>query len=172
MDLLKFISDRPLLSLLIGGLMLITGFLITDIPRMIVSPGWPTTGGTIILRRLSGVKFEEYDGDFYEKIDAYIRYQYTVGDVKYTSNAIDATKRLYYPYDVAARYPEGKEVVVYYNPIKPSEAVIEPGFVHVFQGIDIYSYLLLGVGLYFIHVGISQHKLIKIRKSIEEAKLL
>ena len=172
MDLLKFISDRPLLSLLMGGLMLVISVLISDIPRMIVSPIWPTTDGAVILRRISKVRFEEYDGDYYEKIDAYIRYQYTVDDIKYTSNAIDSTRRLYYPYDVAARYPEGKEVTVYYNPKNPSEAVIEPGFVHFFQGIDIYSYLLLGVGLYFIHVGISQHKLIKIRKSIEEAKFL
>jgi len=169
MDLLKFISDRPRLSLLIGGLMIITGFFITDIPKMIISPEWPTTDGKIISRRLSGVKFEEYDGDYYEKIEAYIRYKYCVDDIPYTSNVINVTDPLYYPYDIAARYPEGKGVTVYYNPKIPSEAVLEPGFVDFFQGIDRYTYILFVTGKYFIHLGISQHKLNKIRKSIRRS---
>lgn len=168
-DILSFISGKPLLSLFIGGFLFLLGILISDLPTMFTSPGWPTTEGEIITRTLGGVKFEEYDGDFYTKIEAFIRYQYIVNEVTYTSTSIDATDALYHPYDVAVRYPEGKMVTVYYNPRNPYLSVLEPGFVSFFQIFDIYSYVLFALAIYFIHLGISRRKINKIRQSIEES---
>ena len=168
-DIFEILSSKPRLAILIGVLVFIAGILISNLPTMIASLGWPTTDGKIITRTLGGVRFEEYDGDFYTKIEAFIRYQFTVNDVTYTSTSINATDTLYHRYDVAVRYPEGKVVTVYYNPRNPNQSVLEPGFVSFFQIFDIFSYLLFALSIYLFHLGISRQKYIKIRELIEES---
>ena len=168
-DVFEIFMSKPRLAILIGVLVFILGILISDLPTMIASPGWPTTEGKIITRTLGGVRFEEYDGDFYTKIEAFIRYQFTVNDVTYISTSINATDTLYHPYDVAVQYPEGKVVTVYYNPRNPYQSVLEPGFVGFFQLFDIYSYLLFALTIYLFHLGISRQKYLKIRESIENS---
>jgi hypothetical protein len=49
--------------------------------------------------------------------------------------------------EVAARYPTGRLVNVYYNPENPKEAVLEPGAFFS-------SYLLFGMGLLFFGLGV------------------
>jgi hypothetical protein len=122
---------------------------------MVISQGWPSTEGEIISRYLVGQKFKEYDGDFFMNIDGYIRYQYFVEDIRYTSNAINSIKTPRYPYDIAIQYPEGKDVVVHYNPKNPSIAVLEPGFIWTLDAFDVFSFLLFTAGLYFISLGFS-----------------
>ena len=157
-DVFEFMRSRPLLSLMIGGVIFAAGIYFSDIPRMIASPGWPTTEGTIASNRLMGVRFEEYDGDFYTQYDAYIRYQYSVNGITYDSLSINSIETHGYPSSFASRYPVGKDVVVYYNPKDPSEAVLEPGFADIFKAFDVFSYFFFGGGIYFIYVGISRIK--------------
>lgn len=133
---------------------------------MIASQGWPSTDGTILYQRLVGQKFKEYDGDFYTNTEVYIRYQYSVDGVPYTSLSINSIDTPFnrYPSSYSSRYPVGKDVIVYYNPKNPSEAVLEPGFVSVFKAFDVFSYLIFGAGLYFFFLGISRIKEIRDRK--------
>lgn len=156
LDILTSIRSSPLVNLFIGGVMLISGILISDFPRMVASQSWPTTDGTIVSTRLMGSRFREYDGDYYTHLDAYIRYEYAVDGVSYSSLSINSIDSPFYPEDVADRYPVGMDVYVYYNPNDPAEAVLEPGFVDVLKAIDVFSYLFFAAGFYIIYAGVSK----------------
>jgi hypothetical protein len=82
-----------------------------------------------------------------------------------TIDSIDRDFDLY-PADYADRYPVGKEVIVYYNPKKPADAILEPGFVYVHKAFDVYSYLTIALGIYFIHLGSSKIRDNKIRERL------
>ena len=169
LDVFELIHSKPLLSLIIGGVIVVVGVLISDIPKMVVSQGWPATEGTILYHRFLGQKFKEYDGDYYTNVEVSIRYQYTVNGISYTSlsiNSIDTPFNLY-PSSYASRYPVGEDVIVYYNPKSPSEAVLEPGFVNVFKAFDVFSYIIFGLGIYFVYLGISKIKENRYRKRWE-----
>jgi len=127
---------------------------------MSVSRGWPTSDGTIIYHKFVGQKFKEYNGEFYTRTDVYIRYQYSVNGISYTSLSIDSIDSPFYlyPSSYASQYPVGKDVIVYYNPNNPSDAVLEPGFVRLFKAFDVYSYLIFGAGIYYIFLGIARIK--------------
>ena len=166
-NVFDYIRSNPPLSLIIGGVVLFMGILFSDIPTMIVSPNWPTTDGMIISNRLMGHRFKEYDGDYYTKINAYIRYEYSVEGVSYSSLSINSMDSPNYPASVASRYPVGKDVVVYYNPKDPADAVLEPGYVGLFKPFDVFSYLIFGVGLYFIYLGILEIKKSRDKKQMK-----
>jgi hypothetical protein len=146
----EFVRRKPLLSLVIGGMIFAIGILISDVPTMVVSPGWPTTHGTIISNRIVGQKFKQYNDTYYTDFNVYIRYQYAVNGISYSSQSVNAIDSPFYPARIAHRYPVGKDVIVYYNPKHPSAAVLEPGFVEICKAFDVFSYLCFGVGVYFI----------------------
>jgi hypothetical protein len=60
-----------------------------------------------------------------------VSYEYMAGGKQYTSTSIsmfeegDRTKQ--WAESVAGRYPVGKEVTAYYDPVNPQEAVLQPG---------------------------------------------
>jgi hypothetical protein len=151
---LKFIRWGPALNLIIGGMIIVIAILLSDIPRMIVSQGWPTTSGTILYHKFVGVKFKEYDGSFYTNIDVYIRYEYSVDGISYTSLSINSIDTPSNPSSYASRFPVGEDVIVYYNPKNPSDAVLEPGFVNIFKAFGGLSAYFLVVGACFIFFGI------------------
>lgn len=159
-DIFGFIRGRSLLSVIMGGLLILVGILFSDLPTMIASLGWSTTEGTITSHRFQGAKFKEYDGDFHEEIYVFIHYEYAVDGLVYSARSINAISRPFYLYPeiFADRYPIGKEVIVYYNSKDPSEAVLEPGFVDVFMAFDVFSYLIFGAGIYFVFLGSSRIK--------------
>jgi hypothetical protein len=169
-DTFKFIRWKPALNLIAGGVFLVVAVLLTDIPRMIASPGWPTTTGTILYHKFVRVKFKEYDGGFYTDTEVYIRYEYTVAGIAYTSLSIDAIDTLSHPPSYANRFPVGEAVTVYYNPKNPSDAVLEPGFVFISQAFGGLSFYFLVVGVCFIIFGILQSK--KMRDRYFQKKLL
>lgn len=154
----KFTRWGPALNLLIGSLIIVVAILFSDLPRMIASPGWPTTEGTILYHKFVGVKFKEYDGGFYTNIEVYIRYEYSVAGVSYTSLSINSIDTPSQPSSAAERFPVEEVVTVYYNPRNPSEAVLEPGFVAVSQAFGGLSFYLLVVGLCFVFFGVLLHK--------------
>ena len=129
LNLYEYFRSRPIWCLIAGVLVILSGFLLSDLPTMIQSQSWPSTTGTVISRRYVGQQFEEYDGDLYRKVDGYIHYQYAVNDESYTSTAVNSIDTLYYPSSTIDQYPKGKEVEVYFNPQRPSQAVLEPGMV-------------------------------------------
>lgn len=177
----ELIRWEPALHLLAGVVMIVIAILFSDIPRMILSQGWPTTDGTILYHKFVGVKFKEYDGSFYTKIDVYIRYEYSVDGITYSSLSIDSldapcspTSSLdapCYPSSYASRFPVGGNVIVYYNPKNPADAVLEPGLVNIFKAFGGFSFLFLLAGVFFIFLGILQRKKIRdrdVRKKLME----
>lgn len=155
---MEFVRRRPVASLTLGAAMLVIGIMISDLPRMMVSPEWPTTDGLVVSRRLMAHRIKEYDGDFYTEINTFVRYEYAVDGVHYTSMSINAIDTNYYPYSIGKQYTAGKDVVVDYNPNDPSESVLEPGIVGIFKAFDVYCYLIFGAGIYLIFEGISSIK--------------
>ena len=150
---------------MIGGVIFLVGILISDLPRMIVSPGWPTTAGTIVSNRILGSKIKLYDGTIYTNDGTsytnyvvYIRYQHVVAGRSYASRSVTAIDALYYPASLARRYPVGNDVIVYYNPQDSGEAVLEPGFVNASEAFDGFSYFFFGVGIYFIYLSLARIK--------------
>jgi hypothetical protein len=163
-DAFAFIRWEPALNLIAGGLLIAVAILFSDIPKMIVSPGWPTTGGTILYHRFAGVKFKEYDGGFYTRIDVYIRYEYSVAGISYTSLSINSIDTPSNPSSYASRFPVGEDVTVYYNPKDPSEAVLEPGFVNILRAFGGFSFFFLVVGVSLFFLGILESKNFRDRK--------
>ena len=159
---------KPAIILIFGVVFIIIGFLVSDIPKMILSQGWPITSGTILSNRLSRVKFKEYNGDFYTITVVYIRYGYSVNGISHESLSINSIDTPSYPSSYANRYPVGKNVIVYYNPNNPSEAVLEPGFANISKAFDGYSYLCIVVGIFLIIIGISDIKKIRHKNYVKE----
>lgn len=159
---------KPTIILIFGVVVIIIGFLLSDIPKMIVSQGWPTTGGTILSNRLRGTQFKEYNGDFYTIIVVYIRYEYSVDGISYESLSINSIDTPFYPSSYANRYPVGKNIIVYYNPKNPAEAVLEPGFVDILKAFGGYSDLFFVLGVFFIIIGILDIKKIRYKIYVKE----
>ena len=156
---LVLIYWKPAIILIFGVLVIMIGLLLSDLPKMLESLGWPTTGGTILSHKLSRVKFKEFNGDFYTITVVYIRYGYAVNGISRESSALNSLSINSivipsYPPSYANRYPVGKNVLVYYNPKNPAEAVLEPGLVDISKAFGGYSSLFLVVGVFFVIIGI------------------
>ncbi|OQY17161.1 MAG: hypothetical protein B6I36_09370 [Desulfobacteraceae bacterium 4572_35.1] len=118
-----FKKDKSKLSsislLLIGGLVIgIYGILC--VYWGYESKSWPTTDGVVILSRISGstrvigrkasIKFEYYvDGK-----------RHVSPLVSYTWKCVDYAASI----EILRKYPEGKEIIVYYDPDDPDRAVL------------------------------------------------
>ena len=151
------LRGNPFLRLVVGGAIFVLGIFFSDIPTMIMSKEWPATEGNIVTCRLVGTSVREWTGDLYTETNVFIRYEYVVNGISYSSSAVNSINSPFflYPPSYASRYPVGEHVRVYYNPKDPSEAVLEPGFVDILKAFDIISILFLCVGIYFIFHGIS-----------------
>ncbi len=96
---------------------------------------WPTVTGTITESR---VKYDApYDDpDYSHAYLAVVRYEYTVEDVPYVSTDFADWDPI--PEEqaraIVARYPVGKRVKVYHDPLDPHAAVLEPGAGFSFRG--------------------------------------
>lgn len=150
LTLKKITQERPLFGLVGGIGLMILGVLFSNIPTMIASQYWPSTPGRIISRTLLGLKFKEYDGDYYIKIDGYIRYQYAVDGIPYSSTSVNAIRSPFYSHENALQYPEGKNVPVYYNPRNPAKAVLEPGWILSSEAVGFFPSLVLLGGFYIV----------------------
>jgi hypothetical protein len=152
---------HPFLRIGAGVAIFLFGIVLTDIPTMIMSSGWPATEGIIVTNRLVGTSVREWTDNLYTERYAYIRYQYFVNGSLYSSSAVNSINPplSWYPPSYANQYPVGKSVMVYYNPRDPSEAVLEPGFVDVIKTFDVISLSFFGAGIYFIFLGIKGMKM-------------
>ena len=134
-DLLDYLTERSSRAAVVGLILVLIGFLISDLPVMIQSQAWSTTKGEITYRQLSGIMY----------------YTYEVGGSGYRSHRINALDSHYYPGEVVRKYPEGQQVVVYYDSRKPSRAVLEPGFVYSLEMFNLGSSALLLSGVVFLY---------------------
>jgi hypothetical protein len=113
------------------------------------SEAWPTTGGKIVKTyraRSSG---------------AHIRYRYTVAGVDYESKQIRLVEKFWrdQPSEIVARYPEGRQVEVAYDPSHHSRAVLEPGTSWGALVKKMIAALLLGTaGLGLVWIGVSHFR--------------
>ena len=110
------------------------------------SASWPTAQGQILKSEVSHRSHE--DGDTYSPE---ITYSYLANNRTYKSYAIKFGENAYdnkrQADEIAAGYPVGKQVKVYYDPKNPDNSVLEPG---VSSG----SYIVLGIGLLFVAISL------------------
>jgi hypothetical protein len=170
-DVLKIFQSIVVHSLLrfaAGVVIVLIGMLISDIPTMLMSPHWPVTDGSIQKSRLVGTSVRGWDGEFFFETKAFIGYQYTVDGVEYSASRVNPIDTPFHQYQrsYTDRYPIGKEVVVYYNPRDPSDAVLEPGFVDVLKAFDIFSWILFGTGIYFVLTAILEMRKRNLRLNV------
>jgi hypothetical protein len=107
------------------------------------SASWPTAQGVI----LSSEVTLSTDADGSDSYSPEVTYRYLALDSSYQNRTIKFGENSYgnrrKAQDIAARYPVGKSVTVYFDPESPARSVLEPG---VSGG----SYLVLGIGLFFM----------------------
>src|SRR5437868_2326032 len=108
----------------VGGTMAAMGVIIVLVViiahrRGKASRFWPQADGTIL------------ESDVFEKGDdgprARIVYEYAVGDTCYVSKAVTYDMQRESIEETLDRYREKAAVRVYYDPVKPQVAVLEPG---------------------------------------------
>ena len=83
---------------------------------------WPLVTGKIITSQVQSHHGE--DGTTYS---ADIEYSYTVNEKQFKSDVIVIGGHDYSAGSAVKRYPLGKSVTVAYNPVKPHQAVLQPG---------------------------------------------
>ena len=83
---------------------------------------WPLVTGKIITSQIQS--HHDEDGTTYS---ADIEYNYTVNGKQFKSDVIVIGGHDYSAGSAVERYPVGKSVLLAYNPVKPHQAVLEPG---------------------------------------------
>jgi hypothetical protein len=111
------------------------------------SASWPTAEGVISSSEVSHSTDAEGGDSYSPEVD----YQYTVDGLPFSDSTIKFGENSYdrrrTAEEIAATYPVGRPVTVYYDPEEPDNAVLEPG---VSGG----SYIVLGIGVIFILVAL------------------
>lgn len=115
-----------LVFLLLGGIFLAIGLVATK--RAKSAQSWPSMPGTV--NRSEVVEHEDTDSDggstvTYEPV---VEYQYSVMGQPFTGKRIAfGANRFNFKkaVEIAARYPLGARVNVYYNPEKPKDSTLE-----------------------------------------------
>jgi hypothetical protein len=157
---------RPVIIILviINGLFLIFLWMLNEYYKFFkngkASKNWPTTEGTIHTSRVDMYTGSE-GGATYQPI---IEYSYQVADKQYFSSRIyvGSTRYTGGPRNAnkwVARFPAGNLATVYYDPVNPDQAVLEPGtnatltiLILIFG--PIFSlFLLLGQMLFWFFLG-------------------
>jgi len=107
------------------------------------SASWPTADGVVTI---SGVS-RSTDSDGADSYSPEVTYSYKVDNtnlinstIKFGENSYSSRKKAE---GIAAGYPVGKNVTVYYDSEKPDRSVLEPG-------VSAGSYIVIGIGVFFI----------------------
>ncbi len=139
---------------IVALIILIIGFVIFSLSMIPVlksrlSKSWNTVTGKVIKSEI----YTSRDSDANATYRADIAFEYIVDGSKYLSD------RLYYGVKIMSsdnwinskksvdKYPVGKEIIVYYDPDKPNDSVIEPGIHFGLGGVFIFSICLIILGL-------------------------
>jgi hypothetical protein len=134
-----------LLFLAIGAGLSFWGWTIVRDAR--ASAAWPHVEGVVTGSEVTS----STDGDGAESYSPQVTYTYLAGGryqesyvIKFGENSYDSRRRAE---AVAARYPVGRKVTVYYDRDRPGKSVLEPG---VTAG----SYIALGIGALFVVISL------------------
>ncbi|HOY09751.1 MAG TPA: DUF3592 domain-containing protein [Candidatus Omnitrophota bacterium] len=113
----------------IGGGIVYLGYL--SYVKSRASQSWPAAQGAVVSSEVTAHRSRSRKGHHRTSYGADVRYEYSVNGVQYSSNKISFGEYRTHNRGPAQatvdRYPPQAEVVVYYNPDKPEEAVLEPG---------------------------------------------
>ena len=131
--------------LLIGAGLSVWGWSILQNAR--ASANWPAADGQIVSSEVTHSTDAE-GGDSYSPE---VNYTFQVNEQSYVNSRIKFGENSYSSRrkaeEIAAAYPTGQGVTVYYEPEDPRNAVLEPG---VSGG----SYIVLGIGIFFVLITI------------------
>ncbi|MFA5271334.1 MAG: DUF3592 domain-containing protein [Candidatus Omnitrophota bacterium] len=138
----------------IGLVAILGGNQIQKIKDALASSSWPQTEGKIISSRVESKTNTNYAaGRTINSAASYfadISYEYTVGDIKYSSKKISFGDYGNSDYsraeEIINRYPEGKKIQVFYKLSDPNNSVLEPG-------IPISIYVFIGAGVLLLIFG-------------------
>ncbi len=132
------------LSLVIGAIY----FTFVTVPNALNSNHWPQVQGQVINGELIQRKRTTKNGNVISVFSAKIYFQYSVGNNEYSAyhvkwadhNSGDNIQKA-----MMEQYPANTKVTVFYNPKKPSAAVLQPGlsFAHIVTGL----FLLISIAL-------------------------
>src|SRR3954465_2652022 len=91
---------------------------------------WPATDGRILSSEVTSHRSLDSDGTHTTIYEPAVQYEYNANGQRYQSKeisfgGIDGTSSTDFAEGVVAKYPLGSAVQVFYNPAKPSEAVLE-----------------------------------------------
>jgi hypothetical protein len=133
------------LFVLIGGGLSYWGWNILQDAR--ASTSWPTVQGGITSSEVT-VSSDSEGADSYSPEVTY-RFQidgqiFASSQIKFGENSYGSRRKAQ---EIVNQYPVGKQVMVYYEPERPTNAVLEPG-------VSAGSYLVLGLGLFFTAIGL------------------
>jgi hypothetical protein len=141
---------RPLGNILIGLVHLSVVILFLRIPMAIASYEWPTVEGVIVSSEVSSTGLDEY-------FCTDIRYQYVVNGIEYVSTRVEVqdvcTNSRNTARSTVSRYPSGKIVELYYNPTKPTFAVLVPGLPAHNSIVILIMVFIFGFGVILTHKG-------------------
>lgn len=138
----------PACFALAGALFLVTG--IVELNSGWTSEQWPSVAGTIVSSGVRAVSRRDSDGhsDTYYRVN--IRYTYDVLDEEYVGSQIRFGAMGHNERSMATqekrRYPPGKRVKVFYDPKKPSNAIL-------IQGAGGGVWVSIGLGSVFVVMG-------------------
>jgi hypothetical protein len=92
----------------------------------LISRSWPTTGGVITKSRITATT--DSDGDTHYAVE--VAYEYVVDDVAYVGDRVSYGgvflnfRSLSAAEATMSEYPQGRQVVVFYDPTNPQSAVL------------------------------------------------
>lgn len=161
--------------LIIGILVLFFG--VKELIKAMVSKKWPTTIGKIVSSEvyrdtiLKDVKKAKNDGKLPDSIEKFVStqantsrgkptyevdvfYNYSVNNIEYSSNKVSFGGEAYnnprFAQRIVNRYPQGKDITVYYNRDNPEESVLEPGTTSACYFIIVFGFIFAAVGYYML----------------------
>lgn len=138
----------PLLFVAIGIVLIYMYF--RNLARVRASEGWPTSQGTILKSWIRESTTTDDDGSTSSHYYPEVRYVYQVMGVEYQGDKLTFGPKSGGAQSKAARivsnYPKGVNVTVYYDPAKPSNAVLER---NVSKALLIYGVIFLLIGILF-----------------------
>lgn len=144
---------RMVSGLIIGVLLVAAGYVVAFyigkpiLAKARASTDWPSVTGVITHSEV--ITRRDNDGTTYA---ADVAYSYKVGRRTYRSGTVSfggdfSSSMSSYAYGITNRYPVNRQVTVFYDPSSPGTAVLEAGTTWK-------SYMVFGIGLLFLVVGV------------------
>lgn len=128
MGSITFVEIIPFILGAVGLFLIIKYF--QDRSKLQASENWSTATGTVTKSSVREIRSNDKDGHLESSFYPEVNYSYQVIGQVYEGNRIafgaeSGHKRKDGALSVLEKYPEGKNVTVYYDPNKPEDSVLE-----------------------------------------------